>query len=861
MTGKAEPRRRSWSLSGWPIAWRVAAVLAVPLLLATILGGSRIWSAVDESGAARAEVTRASGLPDILEAYGATAVLGAAQIPRAVTPDILARTDRAVTTVQGLVDGGSLPEDVQRSASEVLTTVKEIRSGGTSPTQSPQHVVTLLHQLEEAVVGVLGAAIGPIDDAAVRTENDRLAAILAARTLLLDESVSFLQTQASPTYPRTEYLGYQGAERSALQRLAGRYPANDARIAELNSLEQQRAQWNPATTKATTVREQGVRSSELFQTLSTDAANAIRTAVDERASAARTSAIRDTAIVLLALALALAVAVVVARSITRPLRTLEDAARRIAHEDLPAEIDRIKHGEAVDGALAGVPIDTQDEIGEVARAVDALHGEAVRLAGEQVALRTQVDDMLETLARRSRGLVDRQLEVIESMEYDEKDPRVLDRLFALDHLAARMRRSSDNLLIIADKRTRGGAAPAVPICEVLHAATSEVEEYRRVRLAISPPGSLAEPAATDVAHLVAELLDNALRASPPDSDVQFVVAEAEDRGMLVEIVDRGIGIPRERLAAINEGLEQGRELTPEATRQMGLLVVSRLAKRHGVRVRLHPTIDAARNPGITATVHIPAHLIVPASFDPQKPSDADDAKFASSDDAPLPVRVPQGELAAQEEPVTEPAAKPVTEPAVTKAIRTPYVTPGPNGSSFVTLDFETRPVRTAGPGLPQRTPGGSLPAAQPQPERARPAQAQPVEPQALHPAHAAAPVPAPPQEPAPEPAAVGTPIFDGMVSAWLTDPNEAVWGPPPAFDSIADMGWTAARDASQSAADRTANGLPHRRPGHRLVPGAVTTAAARTGTRDPESIRASLNLHQQGVRRGRAHAGNDGTQR
>src|SRR5690606_5096990 len=191
------------------------------------------------------------------------------------------------------------------------------------------------------------------------------------------------------------------------------------------------------------------------------------------------------------------------------------------------------------------------------------------------------------------------------------DPRLLENLFRLDHLAARMRRNGDNLLILAGTKQRRAKSAPVEIADVLRAAISEVEDYERVKLGATPRGALKEPAASDLAHLFAELLDNALRASPPETDVKFTFAQAHDQGLLIEVADRGIGMPPAEMAEINRKLEQTAEPGPETARHMGLFVVGRLAERHGLTVRLRPTFDTARDPGVTVTVHVPVGLIVP----------------------------------------------------------------------------------------------------------------------------------------------------------------------------------------------------------------------------------------------------------
>ncbi|MFC9993441.1 ATP-binding protein [Nocardia sp. NPDC127526] len=318
-------------------------------------------------------------------------------------------------------------------------------------------------------------------------------------------------------------------------------------------------------------------------------------------------------------------------------------------------------------------------------------------------MRTQVNDMFETLARRSKSLVDHQLSLIEAMEYDEKDPRLLENLFRLDHLAARMRRNGDNLLILAGTKQRRSKSAPVEIADVLRAAISEVEDYERVKLGATPRGSLTEPAASDLAHLFAELLDNALRASPPETDVKFTFAQAHDQGLLIEVADRGIGMPPAEMAEINRRLETTAEVGPDTARHMGLFVVGRLAERHGLTVRLRPTFDTARDPGVTVTVHVPKPLIVgtggPISVPPQ-PNAQQPAPQGPA---------PQG---AQGGAGSSMQMRAVTRTATGNVMVT--VDPGgsgpiPAGSAPAAPAAPAPAAASAATGLPQRQPGAAAP--------------------------------------------------------------------------------------------------------------------------------------------------------
>ena len=357
-------------------------------------------------------------------------------------------------------------------------------------------------------------------------------------------------------------------------------------------------------------------------------APAITGAVDDQAAAARTEAIRDSAIVLGAIVLALLLVTLVARSLVRPLRTLRDSALRVAHDDLAREIDRVRAGKEP-GPVEPIPVHTTEEVGQVAHAVDELHEQAVFLAGEQSRLQLQVGDMFETLSRRSRTLVDQQLSLIDRLERNEEDPERLESLFRLDHLAARMRRNGANLLVLAGAKVPREQADPVPVAALINAAASEVEDYTRVVTATVPDSEIVGSVAGDLVHLLAELLDNALRYSPPISQVRVSAVHTGNGGLVIEVSDIGLGMTESDLRVANTRLQSGGEVTPYTARHMGLFVVGRLAQQHGLVVRLRSTIAGEPNSGTTAGVYVPSELLQRAGmrdqFDTGPQSTATDA--------------------------------------------------------------------------------------------------------------------------------------------------------------------------------------------------------------------------------------------
>ena len=342
----------------------------------------------------------------------------------------------------------------------------------------------------------------------------------------------------------------------------------------------------------------------------------IQTGSKQQQARSRNQAGIDSVILLLAVLTAASVVYLVGRSLLRPLRVLRSTALEVAGHRLPSALRLIREGKITEATVEPVPVDSIEEIGQVARAFDEVHGQAVRLAAEQAGLQASVSNMFINLSRRSQTLVERQLQLIERLERNEQDSDQLANLFQLDHLATRMRRNSENLLVLAGSELgkRGGAQ--VPVVETLRAAISEIEQYQRVVLQPPPPVNILGRAANDLVHLVAELLDNATSYSPPDSQVVVSSTRTTDGSLLIEIADQGVGMPAEELAAFNNRLSGRSAMDVSASRRMGLFVVGRLAGRHRIGVRLASS-DHTRGAsgGVTVAVNVPSNLITTQAVD------------------------------------------------------------------------------------------------------------------------------------------------------------------------------------------------------------------------------------------------------
>ncbi|MFJ4192417.1 nitrate- and nitrite sensing domain-containing protein [Kitasatospora sp. NPDC089509] len=315
-------------------------------------------------------------------------------------------------------------------------------------------------------------------------------------------------------------------------------------------------------------------------------------------------AILNTVIVVAALILAGLLTGYVARSMILGMRTLRSAALEIADHRLPDLVEKLSKTDPdrVDTSVTAIPLHGKDEIGEVARAFDQVHQQAVALAAEQALLRGNVNAIFTNLSRRSQSLIQRQLALITDLENNEADPDQLENLFKLDHLATRMRRNGENLLVLAGEEAGRRWNTPVPLVDVLRAAASEVEQYERVELSGIPEVEVVGAAVTDLVHLLAELLENATSFSSPQTRVLVNATRLPDGRVLVEIHDKGIGLTADDFAEINEKLAEPPTVDATISRRMGLFVVGRLSQRHDIRVQLRPSGESA---GTTSLVMLP----------------------------------------------------------------------------------------------------------------------------------------------------------------------------------------------------------------------------------------------------------------
>jgi hypothetical protein len=306
----------------------------------------------------------------------------------------------------------------------------------------------------------------------------------------------------------------------------------------------------------------------------------------------------------------------IARSLIRRLAGLRQAAQELAIDRLPRVVNQLRHGVYVDVAAEAPPLPYgDDEIGQVGHAFNALQRTAIASAVAEANVRRGVNEVFLNIARRSQTLLHRQLSILDRMERRTEDATELEDLFRVDHLATRMRRHAEDLVILAGAAPGRGWRNPIALVDVVRGAASEVEDYSRVTMRPMPDVAIAGRAVGDVIHLLAELIENATSFSPPNTQVN-IGAEPVTNGLAVEIEDRGLGMEPAALAEFNARLADPPDFDPGTSSQLGLFVVARLAARHGITVKLRPSSYG----GITAVALVPSVLLTIPGEQPALPA-------------------------------------------------------------------------------------------------------------------------------------------------------------------------------------------------------------------------------------------------
>jgi hypothetical protein len=559
-----------------------------------------------------------------------------------------------------------------------------------------------------------------------------------------------------------------------------------------------------------------------------------------------------TAIAALAVLLVVLLAtVIIARSMVRPLRTLKAGALEIAEVRLPSEVRKLSEagGSTPNAEVEPIGVHSTDEIGQVARAFDQVHREALRLAADEATLRGSVSAMFVSLSRRSQSLLERLLRLIDTLELGEEDPERLSNLFRMDHLATRMRRNSENLLVLAGHETPRRQSGPVSLVDVLRASVSEIEQYERVSLNVQPGIALVGNAVTDTVHLLAELLENATMFSAKSTQVSVSAHSLSDGAVLIGVTDNGMGMSGEQLTQLNWRLENPPIADVAVSRHMGLFAVAHLAARHGIRVGLQKPGTG----GITAHVLLPDTLTAqdmsPAAWAPTSAAapqravsrtgvfsqaQAPPARMQPAQVPRLSVpqaRVPQARAAQAQAPQSQ-----LPQPRVPQQARAALVAPPPATPTVV-------------PEAPGPQPGAALPifdSVESDWFRARgrrlPRHEAPAQPSGSR------------QSTGQQPAAAPTTVQMPAVRPGYAEPAAAAQSVSGQWSSPGDDGWRAAEAVLAPATGGTTNaGLPRRTPQANLVPGTAGERTARPArpAESAEMARNRLAGFQRGSRRAR----------
>ncbi|SDG43134.1 Histidine kinase-, DNA gyrase B-, and HSP90-like ATPase [Lentzea fradiae] len=899
-------------LRNWRLRSKLAVVLLVPALSTATLAGLRLNTQLDDVelfDTVQRELAvshQAAKVENALQVERDYAVQCVAAGRQNACPEHAARTGLTDTELRKYRDSGATATALSAPLQESFTKSLESLDGLASlrvtllSTKYPDiAVVGAYNQIIAQVSQVHRAAVSSLSEAEIVPLASAAQALYNAQEQLGQQNAILVSTALRRAFAP----GAADELRAAQSRLDAAFvefndaasvpnqqkfqdvvsgSAVDGRNRLVKLALAQDAEREPVSISDGEVLKVGQDTANLVREVATEMEKQANETTSRLADAARAAAWRDAGLVAFALIIAFGLMAMVAQSMLRPLRVLRRSALDVARNQLPEAIKRIRsHRDperAAEEAIVPVPLNTTEEVGQVARAFDLVQREAVRLAVEQVALRANVNDMFINLSRRSQALVERQISVIDRLEQDEQDPDHLASLFELDHLATQMRRNSENLLVLSGTTVNRRVTRPVAIAEVLGAAVSEVEKYARVQIAPTPELMVQGRVVNDLAHLVAELLDNATAFSKPSTKVTVRTIETRKGEVAIRIHDRGVGIQENEVAEFNAKLAEPPEVDVSVAREMGLYVVGQLAKRHEIRVTLANNDDIEG--GVTAQVILPTSLLhkgaapalpLPAATQAQAitsgaeqtgealsgvpkwtpehpvalPSAASVEESSgrhrieqTSTDGLFTARIEANESTAEngysyEPPVQRPVEQndPATEifPAIVEDDE-PLISPDALSRWFQTpaADEPTvigRPVGDGAPAVRER-----------QEEEPEPATVNGL----------------PKRQRSAEPAKTEAPV---AVPRAVADYAESDWG-------TADDGWRAAAGAlgPGESAQTTENGLPKRVPKARLVPGSLPkpsspapqlATAAAVPARSADRLRQRFATYQKGVQMGR----------
>ncbi|MEU8177339.1 nitrate- and nitrite sensing domain-containing protein [Microbispora hainanensis] len=557
-----------------------------------------------------------------------------AQVPRADLQAQRARSDAAAKTFEEMSAGDDVRlaatpvletrlDETRRSLRALQTTRKQIDAGQIDRNRVAQAFTDATDSIYRLYI-----SLATLDDEAVAKDARTLVELTRAREMFAQEDALLAGALAAGRLTdadRAQFAQLVGAQRYLTEQAAGELPPADQSafkrmtagpaFVRLRVMEDQVMRAGRLDTAPPVVQEQWRSVAETVLTQRQDAVEKAGVGLLDRAASVAVGVIARLALAgglgLVAVIASIVLSITTARALVRQLEKLREAALELANERLPGVVARLAQGEKVDVKAEAPPLDFgPDVIGQVGAAFNTVQETAIRTAVEEAQLRQSIRDILLSLARRTQSLVHRQLTLLDVMERRESDPAELKDLFRIDHLATRMRRNAENLIVLS------GASPArawrrsVPMVDVVRGALAEVEDYTRVTVMPMGETALLGRAVGDVIHLLAELIENAVSFSPPYTMVQ-VGGQVVASGYAIEIEDRGLGMTAEDLDATNQRIADPPEFNLSSTARLGLYVVSRLAERHGIKVSL----KASPYGGTTAVVLLPRDLVIEGGED------------------------------------------------------------------------------------------------------------------------------------------------------------------------------------------------------------------------------------------------------
>jgi signal transduction histidine kinase len=551
-----------------------------------------------------------------------------------------AKTSRAVKVFDGTNMSGSLTANA--STSEKAAAAQLVKATGTLPQLRGQiatgsisksevlnqysAIVTAGYRvLEDAIqqysnVPLVTEALSLIKldevDQLALQESDLFTSDLAARSFPLADRVEFTQLAAVRQNLLADNLHQlNSADRATYDKYVSAQSATALTQLENTIVHAPAGHGLPSVQELPWVSAVTAYSTGLGKAL-TQAANATTARAQSQADATYLQFFLAGGLGLLAVILSLLFSLLIGRGLVRQLGELRESALALANDRLPSVMRRLRDGETVDVAAEAPQVESSaDEIDQVRQAFNIAARTAIEAAVDEANLRRGVSDVFRNLARRSQVLLHRQLRLLDGMERRATEPEQLEDLFRIDHLTTRMRRHAEGLIILSGESPGRGWRQPVPLVDVLRAAVAEVEDYTRIRVAVRTKAALAGAAVADVIHLIAELAENATVFSPPNTPVR-IFGDIVGRGFAVEIEDRGLGIPEDRLAEINVNLSNPPAFDLSGTDRLGLFIAGRLARRQDIKITLCPSPYG----GITAIVIIPLNLVVDGDDRDRAPS-------------------------------------------------------------------------------------------------------------------------------------------------------------------------------------------------------------------------------------------------